>query len=94
MDLLNQWWVWAAAGFLMAILEWVLPGYILRGFGIGAGVVALVLLLAAIGGTTPIGLPGLLVLFAVASLIAWFALHRLFRRERQVTTFDRDINDN
>ena len=94
MNLLHEWWVWAAGGFVLAILEMVLPGYILLGFGMGAGVVAVILLIAAIAGTTPIGLPGLLVLFAVASLVAWFALRQLFARKHQVKTFEKDINDN
>ncbi len=95
MNLINQWWVWAAGGFLLAILEMVLPGYILLGFGIGAGVVAMVLLLADIAGTTPASMPVLILLFAVASLVAWYLLQRLFARDpKQVKTFEKDINDN
>lgn len=34
--ILSIWWVWVAAGLVLAILETLLPGFILLGFAIGA----------------------------------------------------------
>lgn len=90
------WWVWAVAGLVLAILEVVLPGYFLLGFGIGAVTTGLMLLVggpfaAWIGGSLPL----LVLFFAVASLIAWLALRRVLGvRTGQVKVWDRDINDN
>ena len=95
MSLLHQWWVWAIAGLALAILEMLLPSYLFLGFGIGAGIVALVLLNASINGAAALGVPALILLFAICSLIAWYALRRIFGlRKGQVKTWDRDINDN
>ena len=95
MSLLHQWWVWAIAGLALAILEMVLPSYLFLGFGIGAGIVALVLLNASINGAAALGIPALILLFAVCSLVAWYGLRRIFGlRKGQVKVWDRDINDN
>jgi membrane protein implicated in regulation of membrane protease activity len=84
------WWVWGAAAVLLAIGEVLLPSFVLLGFALGAAIVAL-LLLVGLSGSVPV----LLLVFAVASLISWLALRRWLGVYRgQVTTFDRDINDN
>ncbi|MBY4893904.1 hypothetical protein A8B78_14515 [Jannaschia sp. EhC01] len=92
MDLLwAQWWVWGVAAVALAVGEVLLPSYVLLGFGIGAGVVALLLLVGvSFGGS----LPALLLAFALMSLIAWLGLRRwLGVMHGQVKTFDHDIND-
>ena len=90
------WWVWGAVAVGLAIGEILLPGFVLLGFALGAGVVALMLL---VGGPLAVWLAGswpvLLLVFAVASLISWLALRRWLGVYRgQVKTFDSDINDN
>ncbi|WP_166417289.1 NfeD family protein [Cochlodiniinecator piscidefendens] len=83
------WWVWAAAALVLGILEILIPGTILLGFAIGAGVVAI---LFAFG--VPLTLPVTLVVFAVASLIAWIIVRRIVGVNRtQVKVWDTDIND-
>jgi membrane protein implicated in regulation of membrane protease activity len=90
-----EWWIWAAAALVLAVGEVILPSFVLLGFAIGAGVVALVLLLG--GGllaSLGLGWPALLLIFAVVSLISWLLLRRwLGVQPGQVKTFDYDIND-
>lgn len=84
------WWVWAAAALALGILEILAPGFVFLGFAIGAAGVG-ALLLFGLGG---IGLPPLLFIFAILSLVAWLVMKRLFALPRgQVKTFDHDIND-
>lgn len=85
------WWVWIVAGFLLGMLEIMVPGYIFLGFAIGA--VASGILVGI--GVAPAS-PALLVLiFAVCSLVAWLVLRRTMGvRAGQVKVWDRDINDN
>ncbi len=91
----GEWWVWMAAGLALAVGEVILPSYVLLGFGIGAGLVGLILLVGGplavwLGGSVPI----LLLAFAVLSLLAWLGLRRWLGVNRgQVRTFDHDIND-
>ena len=89
------WWVWGAAALVLAVGEVLLPSFVLLGFAIGAGVVALILL---VGGPLAVWLAGsvpvLLLVFAVVSLLSWLALRRWVGVYRgQVRTFDHDIND-
>ena len=89
------WWVWGAAALVLAVGEVLLPAFVLLGFAIGAGVVALILL---VGGPVAVwlsgSLPMLLLVFAVISLVSWLALRRWVGVYRgQVKTFDHDIND-
>jgi len=92
---LADWWVWGAAALVLGCLEMLLPGFILLGFAIGAGVVGALFL---VGGPVALwmagSLPLTLVLFAMLSLVAWIALRRVFGLPAgQVTTFEKDIND-
>ncbi len=92
----TEWWVWGAAAVLLAVGEVLLPSFVLLGFAIGAGAVALILL---VGGPLAVwlagSLPALLLIFAVISLLAWLGLRRWVGVYRgQVKTFDHDINDN
>ena len=95
MTLLHEWWVWAVAALGLAILEVLSPAYVFLGFGIGAGIVSLVLLNASINGAAALSVPLLILLFAVCSLIAWYGLRRVFGApSSEVKVWDRDINDN
>jgi membrane protein implicated in regulation of membrane protease activity len=86
----DQWWVWMVAGFSLGVLEVLAPGFIFLGFAIGAVATGLVV---AVGITA--SLPLLLLIFALLSLAAWFALKRYFgREESEVKMWEKDINDN
>jgi membrane protein implicated in regulation of membrane protease activity len=91
----DLWWVWVAAGFGLAILEIIVPGFIFLGFALGAGLTGLTLLVG--GGFAVwlmVSLPRLLVWFAVLSILSWIVLRRaLGVRQGQVKIWDRDIND-
>ena len=81
-------WVWFAGALVLGILEVLLPGFILLGFAIGAGLVGGLLLTGV-----SLGLPLLLLIFAIVSLASWLILRRMFRlKTGQVKTFDHDIN--
>jgi membrane protein implicated in regulation of membrane protease activity len=85
------WWVWIVAGFLLGMLEIMVPGYIFLGFAIGAVATGIL-----VGISISPSSPALLVLiFAVCSLVAWLVLRRTMGvRKGQVKVWDRDINDN
>lgn len=93
----SEWWVWAVAGLVLAILEVVVPGWIFLGFAVGAGAVALIL---GVGGPLAAAMSGsialLLVVFAVLSVVAWLVMRKVFglRGGGAVRTFDHDINEN
>ncbi len=91
MVLWQEWWVWIVLGVTLAVAEVMLPGFILLGFAIGAAIVGLLLLIGLLGSNLYV----LILIFALASLIAWIALRRLVGvRKGQVKIWDRDINDN
>ena len=91
MPLWSLWWVWMSAAVVLATLEVLLPGYIFLGFAIGAVVVGAGLGVGLLGGS----LPALLLVFALASLAAWYGLRRTMGvRDSQVKIWDRDINEN
>ncbi|MEM6307481.1 MAG: hypothetical protein AAF701_05805 [Pseudomonadota bacterium] len=88
-----EWWAWAIFALALVILEILAPAFVLLGFGIGAGVISVVLL---IGGPGLFGgsLPWILTVFAALSLAAWIGLRQIFKLPKgQVKTFDHDIND-
>ena len=87
----QHWWVWMIAGAVLGILEVLIPGFILLGFAIGAGLTGLLLWLGLLGGSVAL----LVLVFAILSLAAWLALRRVAGvRRGQVKLWDRDINDN
>ena len=91
MTLWQEWWIWMVAGAVLAILEVLIPGFILLGFAVGAGITGALLWLGVLGGSLAL----LLLVFAVSSLIAWLALRSLVGVQHgQVKIWDRDINDN
>lgn len=89
--LADTWWAWIVLGFALGVLEVLIPGFIFVGFAIGA-----VLTGALVGlGLAPVGLSALILIFAVASLVAWLVLRQtLGVRKGQAKIWDRDINDN
>lgn len=89
-SLADTWWAWVVLGFALGVLEVLAPGYIFLGFAIGAVLTGIL-----VGtGLAPAGLPVLLLVFAVASVVAWLLLRRTVGvREGQVKIWDRDIND-
>ncbi|KAF0114574.1 MAG: hypothetical protein FD150_1460 [Rhodobacteraceae bacterium] len=87
--LIGTWWAWVILGFALGVLEVLVPGFIFLGFAIGAVVTGIL-----VGFGVPAGLPALILIFAVVSVIAWFVLRRTMGvREGQVKIWDRDIND-
>lgn len=88
----SVWWVWVVAGFVLGIVEVIVPGFIFLGFAIGAALTGVLIGLGVLASAT---LPFLLMVFAVLSLIAWLALRMAVgKRPGQVKVWDRDINDN
>lgn len=91
----SDWWIWAAGALVLGCLEMLLPGFILLGFAIGAGIVSALFLVGGPVGLWMAGsLPLTLVMFAAFSLAAWIALRRVIgMRAGQVKMFEKDIND-
>jgi inner membrane protein len=88
--LAGTWWAWIILGFALGVLEVLVPGFIFLGFAIGAVVTGVL-----VGLGIPAGLPALILIFAVTSVVAWLVLRRVVGvREGQVKVWDRDINDN
>ena len=91
MEIWQLWWVWAAGGVVLAILEVFAPGYFFLGFAAGAVLVGLGLATGFLGGSLPV----MALVFAVVSLVAWLIVRRLVGvRKGQVKVWDRDINEN
>lgn len=91
MALWDQWWVWMSAAVLLATLEVLAPGYIFLGFAMGAMALGLVQLVGIPLG----GVPVIMLVFAVLSLLSYLALRRVFGlKGGSVKIWDRDINDN
>ncbi|NRA99496.1 MAG: hypothetical protein HRU32_06690 [Rhodobacteraceae bacterium] len=91
----TMWWVWLCAAVVLAVLEVLIPGYVLLGFAIGASITGIVLFVGGpFAGFLTGSMPLALIFFAVLSLISWLILRRMLGvREGQVKTFDRDINE-
>jgi membrane protein implicated in regulation of membrane protease activity len=88
-ELAGTWWAWVVLGFALGVLEILAPGYIFLGFAIGA-----ILTGAVVGFGPAAGLPALLLIFAILSVLAWLVLRRTMGvRSGQVKIWDRDIND-
>ncbi|MBE2276028.1 MAG: hypothetical protein IAE87_06980 [Rhodobacteraceae bacterium] len=86
------WWAWIALGVALGVIDLVMPGFIFLGFAIGAAVTGGLIGIGILGSA---GLPLVLLVFAVLSLVAWVALIRVLgRRPGQEKIWDRDINDN
>lgn len=84
------WWVWICAALALGVIELLVPGSIFLGFALGALAMAVVVYVLPIA-----NLPALLALFAILSLVAWFALRLVFRRQSSgARIVTRDINEN
>lgn len=89
MPIWTEWWFWMSAALALATLEVLVPSFVSFGFAIGAFVMG-VLTLVGITFTFPI----MLVVFAVASLIAYIGMRYFFALPKgQVKHWDRDINE-
>lgn len=87
----QEWWVWAVAGVVLAIVEVIVPSFVFLGFAVGAGLVSLLVLI----GLYPTSLSGLLFIFAVASVISWLGLRKIFgSHQNEAKIWERDVNDN
>ncbi len=85
------WWVWVAAALVLAILEVMVPAYIFMGFAIGAALTGIAL---AVGLFAMSGMPLVMVVFAVLSLVGYIAMRMAFGAPGgSVKTWDTDIND-
>jgi inner membrane protein len=84
------WWVWVVVGFALGVVEVLVPGFIFLGFAIGAVITGVLVGIGLLGANVPL----LVLVFALASLAAWYVLHRMFgRREGQVKMWDKDVNE-
>ena len=83
-------WVWIVAGVTLGVLEVIAPAYVFLGFAIGAVVVGCLLTIGLIS----TGWPVLALIFALVSLVAWWAMRRIFgMRTGQQKIWERDINE-
>ena len=91
----HRWWAWGMLAALCGILELVLPGYIFLGFAVGASAMAAMFLVGPPFTTwLPEGMPALMVVFAVLSILAWIALRAAMGvRKGQVRIVRHDINE-
>ena len=84
------WWVWVVAGFALGVVEVLLPGFIFLGFAIGAVITGVLVGMGLLGANVPL----LVLVFALASLAAWFGLRRMFGVQGgSVKLWDKDINE-
>ena len=84
------WWVWVVAGFALGVLEVLLPGFIFLGFAIGAVITGVLVGIGLLGANVPL----LVLVFALASLAAWYGLRRMFGiKGGSVKLWDKDINE-
>lgn len=89
-DYLTLWWVWLCAALAFALVEILAPGFLFLGFALGA------LIMTGLTALSLISLPvsGKLAVFALLSLVGWFALRRAFKPPSgSVKTIRHDIND-
>ncbi len=85
------WWVWIVAGFALGVLEVLAPGYIFLGFAIGAVATGVLVGIGVLGASLPLTL----LVFALASLVAWGVTRKMMGKQAgQAKMWDRDINDN
>lgn len=95
MELQSFWWVWIAAGLVLAILEVLAPGFVFAGFALGAVVTGAIIGLGIPGsGWMAASMVNALLVFAVISVVAWLAMRAVMGvRRSQMKRIDRDINE-
>jgi inner membrane protein len=87
----SVWWVWIAGGFVLGIIEVLVPGFIFLGFAGGAILTGVLLGLGVLDGSS---LSLLLMIFAFASVVIWGALRLVIgTKPGQVKIWNSDIND-
>ena len=87
----SVWWVWIAGGFVVGIVEVLVPGFIFLGFAGGAMITGVALGLGLVGGDS---LSLLLMIFAFACLVIWGGLRlAIGTRPGQVKVWKTDINE-
>ena len=88
--MLATWWVWVVLGFALGVVEVLVPGFIFLGFAIGAVITGVLVGIGLLGANVP----ALVLVFALASLAAWFGLRKMFGvRGGEVKLWHKDIND-
>lgn len=75
--MIPEWWHWLIAGMALVLLELAVPAFFVIWFGLGAILVALVLLLA--GELSLTAQIGLWIIASLAMVVLWF---RVFRRNQ------------
>jgi membrane protein implicated in regulation of membrane protease activity len=86
----QEWWVWIVAGFALAVLEILAPGYVLLGFAIGAIATGGLMAFNILGTSFPVSI----LVMAIISLVAWIVLRRIFGLNiSKQKIWDRDINE-
>lgn len=91
MSWFGLWWVWIVIGFAVGVLEVLAPGYIFLGFAMGAVATGLLVGVGLLGATLPLTL----LVFALASLLAWAVTRKLLGAQAgKAKIWHRDINDN
>ena len=91
MQFWQEWWVWIAAGVVLAILEIVVSGYVLLGFAGGAIITGMLIWAEVLGASVS----ATVLVFAVASLVAWLVLRAIFGLPKDnVKVIEHDINEN
>lgn len=91
MQFWQEWWVWIAAGVVLAILEVVVSGYVLLGFAVGAVLTGVLIWAGLLGPSLSV----MLLVFALASLGAWLILRKIFGLPKDnVKIIHHDINQN
>ena len=84
------WWVWVVAGFALGVVEVLVPGFIFLGFAIGAVITGVLVGIGLLGANVAV----LVLVFALASLAAWFVLRQMFGAHGgDVKLWDKDINE-
>ena len=83
-----SWWIWIIAGIVLTVSEFVIPGFVVCFFGVGAIFTGLLLWLFS-----GIGLTWQIVIFVAASLIFTLVGRRIFHGKRAGDIDDVDQDD-
>ena len=90
-----EWWVWGVLALALGVLEMLAPAYVFLGFALGAGAMAVMLLVGGpAAGWVAASLPLALLIFAGVSAAAWAGLRMaLGSPGGSARRIDRDVND-